>query len=123
MAVMHVPAAPPPGRPDTPPIPPAIRDLLDLAGVSLYLLVDRFASPVTVSLFSMPGPDGYTAVSAVPVGEKLPIPAPFDVTLDTSGLPQPKQPPRPSRGRGQGLGGDGERSSRCLWRGSGGTVR
>jgi Uma2 family endonuclease len=34
-----------------------------LAGIPLYVLVDRFTSPVTVSLFSVPGPDGYTAIN------------------------------------------------------------
>jgi Uma2 family endonuclease len=57
------------------------------AGVPLYLLVDRFAKPLTVSLFSIPGPDGYTEVHAVPVGGKLHVPAPFDITLDTASLP------------------------------------
>jgi Uma2 family endonuclease len=61
-----------------------------LANVPLYLLVDRFAKPLTVSLFSSPGADGYTEVHAVPVGGKLHVPAPFDVTLDTSTLPVPR---------------------------------
>jgi len=61
-----------------------------LAGVPLYLLVDRFAKPLTVSLFSIPGPDGYTEVHSVPVGAKLNIPTPFDVTLDTATLPVPR---------------------------------
>jgi Uma2 family endonuclease len=61
-----------------------------LAGVPFYLLVDRFAKPVTVSLFSIPGPGGYTEVHAVPVGGKLSIPEPFDITLDTTTLPVPR---------------------------------
>jgi len=60
-----------------------------LAGVPLYLLVDRFTSPLTVSLHSDPGPDGYAKVEAVHVGGKLHLPAPFDLTLDTSGVPLP----------------------------------
>jgi Uma2 family endonuclease len=60
-----------------------------LAGVPLYLLVDRFTKPVTVSLFSDPGEDGYTKLETVNVGGKLSVPAPFDVTLDTSTLPLP----------------------------------
>ena len=61
-----------------------------LAGIPFYLLVDRFTKPVTISLHSGPGPDGYTKVNTVTAGEKLPIPAPFDLTLDTSALPLPK---------------------------------
>jgi len=61
-----------------------------LAGVPLYVLVDRFTRPVTVSLSSIPGAGGYTAVNSVPVGEKLHIPAPFDLTLDTATLPLPR---------------------------------
>ena len=61
-----------------------------LAGIPLYILVDRFTSPVTVSLFSVPGPDGYSAINSVPVGQKLHIPDPFDVPLDTGSLPLPQ---------------------------------
>jgi len=59
-----------------------------LAGVPLYLLVDRFDNPRTMSLLSEPGPNGYATVSTARVGEKLRIPAPFDLTLDTSTLPE-----------------------------------
>jgi Uma2 family endonuclease len=61
-----------------------------LAGVPLYVLVDRFASPMTVSLFSTPGRNGYATVSTVQAGEKLTVPAPFEVTLDTATLPLPR---------------------------------
>jgi Uma2 family endonuclease len=61
-----------------------------LAGIPFYLLVDRFTKPVTISLHSGPGPDGYTKVKTVTAGEKLRVPAPFDLTLDTSALPLPK---------------------------------
>lgn len=60
-----------------------------LAGIPLYLLVDRFTKPVTISLRSQPGKDGYATVTTVTAGEKLPLPAPFDFTLDTSSLPLP----------------------------------
>jgi Uma2 family endonuclease len=60
-----------------------------LAGIPLYLLVDRFTKPVTVSLHSEPGPNGYAKVKTVTAGEKLLVPAPFDLTLDTSSLPHP----------------------------------
>lgn len=60
-----------------------------LAGIPLYLLVDRFTKPVKVSLHSEPGKDGYARVTTVIAGEKLQFPAPFDLTLDTSSLPLP----------------------------------
>ena len=60
-----------------------------LAGIPLYLLVDRFTKPVTVSLCSNPGKDGYGRVTTVTAGEKLALPAPVAVTLDTSTLPLP----------------------------------
>ena len=60
-----------------------------LAGIPLYLLVDRFTKPVTISLHSEPGANGYTKVTKVTAGEKLQLPAPFDLTLDTSTLPLP----------------------------------
>jgi Uma2 family endonuclease len=60
-----------------------------LAGIPLYLLVDRFTKPVTVWLHSEPGANGYAKVKTVIVGEKLRIPAPVDLTLDTSSLPVP----------------------------------
>ena len=65
-----------------------------LAGVPFYLLVDRFATPTTVSLFSEPGEGGYARIDPVNVGEKLQIPAPFDITLDTASLPttEPRRP-------------------------------
>lgn len=60
-----------------------------LAGIPLYLLVDRFTKPVTISLYSEPGANGYTKVTKFTAGEKLQLPAPFDLTLDTSSLPLP----------------------------------
>jgi Uma2 family endonuclease len=60
-----------------------------LAGVPLYLLVDRFTKPVTISLHSEPGTDGYAKVTTVTAGEKLHLPAPVNLTLDTSSLPLP----------------------------------
>jgi Uma2 family endonuclease len=61
-----------------------------LAGIPLYLLVDRFTKPVTISLHSEPGASGYARVKTVTAGEKLRLPAPFDLTLDTSSLPLPR---------------------------------
>jgi Uma2 family endonuclease len=60
-----------------------------LAGIPLYLLVDRFTKPVTISLHSEPGKDGYGDVTKLTAGEKLRLPAPFNLTLDTSSLPLP----------------------------------
>jgi len=60
-----------------------------LAGIPFYLLVDRFTKPVTISLHSEPGPNGYAKVNTVTAGEKLRVPAPFGLTLDTSSLPLP----------------------------------
>jgi Uma2 family endonuclease len=61
-----------------------------LAGIPLYLLVDRFTRPVTISLHSEPGAKGYAKVTTVTAGEKLRLPAPFDLTLDTSSVPIPE---------------------------------
>ena len=52
-------------------------------------LVDRFTKPVTISLQSKPGANGYAKVSTITAGEKLRIPAPFGLILDTSSLPLP----------------------------------
>jgi Uma2 family endonuclease len=60
-----------------------------LAGIPLYLLVDRFTKPVTISLHSGPGPNGYAKVKTVTAGKKLRLPAPFDLTLDRTSLPLP----------------------------------
>ena len=61
-----------------------------LAGVPLYLLVDRFTTSMTVSLFSDPGDSGYARIESMNVGGKLRLPGPFDVTLDTASLPSPR---------------------------------
>ncbi|MGH3278244.1 MAG: Uma2 family endonuclease [Trebonia sp.] len=60
-----------------------------LAGVPLYLLIDRFTKPVTISVHSKPGKEGYANVTRVTAGEKLRLPCPVDVALDTSTLPMP----------------------------------
>lgn len=61
------------------------------AGVPFYLLVDRFTDPLTVTLRRDPRADGYAKADVVVHGEKLRVPAPFDVTLDTSSLPLPNR--------------------------------
>jgi hypothetical protein len=62
------------------------------AGIGLCLYVDRFVSPLTVTLLSEPSPEGYQhRVSAVagPGGSKLALPDPFGIVLDLSTLPVP----------------------------------
>jgi hypothetical protein len=54
--------------------------------------VDRFTQPITITLLSGPTENGYTTTDTVPAGPgggKLRIPAPFEITLDTSTLPIP----------------------------------
>ena len=58
------------------------------AGIPLYLLVDRWASGVpTVTLYGEPEGDVYQVLSSVKFGDTITLPAPFDLTLDTSGFP------------------------------------
>jgi Uma2 family endonuclease len=61
-----------------------------LAGIPFYLLVDRLATPPAITLFSEPGADGYAKADSVPFGDKLYLPEPFDLTLDTGTLPLPR---------------------------------
>lgn len=58
------------------------------AGVPLYLLIDAFApGGPTVTLYGEPKGDVYRVLSAVPFGDKIHLPAPFDLTLDTAEFP------------------------------------
>ncbi|MET8955982.1 Uma2 family endonuclease [Streptomyces sp. NPDC004393] len=58
------------------------------AGIPLYLLVDRWAPGVpTVTLYGEPKGDVYQVLSAVKFGDTITLPAPFDLTLDTSLFP------------------------------------
>jgi Uma2 family endonuclease len=62
------------------------------AGIPCYLLVDRFTKPMSITVFSGPGPDGYAGAETVPAGPgggKLHIPAPFGITLDMTAMPMP----------------------------------
>lgn len=52
------------------------------AGIPLYLLVDREHRRVT--LFSHPVHHDYSQTNAVPFGDKLRLPQPFDFALDTA---------------------------------------
>jgi Uma2 family endonuclease len=78
--------------------PSSIRDDREVKPVScakacvpFYLLVDRFTEPTTITLFSEPGKDGYGKAASVPAGAgggKLVVPEPFEITIDTSTVPQ-----------------------------------
>jgi Uma2 family endonuclease len=57
-----------------------------LSGIPVYLLVDPVADPGSVALYSEPGPKGYVRLTTVPIGEKLEIPDPIGLTLDTARL-------------------------------------
>jgi putative restriction endonuclease len=63
------------------------------AGIDLYLYVDRFVTPVNVTVLSEPGPDGYQhqeTVLAGPGGGKLALPELFGgIVLDLTTLPVP----------------------------------
>jgi Uma2 family endonuclease len=54
--------------------------------VPLYLLVDRFATPPSVTLFSEPGQDGYEREQTAEAGQPLRLPEPFGIDLDTGRL-------------------------------------
>jgi Uma2 family endonuclease len=54
--------------------------------VPLYLLIDRFAKPPAVTLFSQPGADGYARRQTVAAGQPLRLPEPFGIDLDTARL-------------------------------------
>jgi Uma2 family endonuclease len=55
-------------------------------GVPLYVLIDRFARPPAVTLFSQPGEDGYGKCQVAAAGEPLRLPKPFGIALDTARL-------------------------------------
>jgi Uma2 family endonuclease len=54
--------------------------------VPLYLLIDHFAQPPAVTLFSRPGRDGYQEAQTAQAGQPLLPPEPFGVRLDTARL-------------------------------------
>ncbi|MBA8826677.1 Uma2 family endonuclease [Saccharopolyspora lacisalsi] len=55
------------------------------AEVPLYLLIDRFAEgEPTVMLYSEPAEGRYRHLLSVPFGEKIALPEPFDLILDTA---------------------------------------
>ena len=60
------------------------------AGVPLYLLADRWdpqSGTGEVTLFSEPENGRYTSITKVPFGKEIHLPAPFDLTIDTSRFP------------------------------------
>lgn len=59
------------------------------AGIPLYLLIDRFTEPLTVTILSKPGNGGYSKSDTIIFGEKLRLPAPVQFTLDTAHIPVP----------------------------------
>jgi hypothetical protein len=70
----------------------AIRDRWDkprtcaLSGVPFYLLIDPVEEPTSITLFRDPSEDGYQTLDRVTAGEKLWLPEPFEMTLDTAAL-------------------------------------
>lgn len=55
-----------------------------VAGVPLYLLVDRWSRPAAMTLLSEPDGTDYQQAVKVPFGESLVLPEPFNVEIDTS---------------------------------------
>jgi len=61
------------------------------AGIPFYLLVDRFTQPMTISLMSEPGEQGYRKAETVHAGRdggKLHVPEPFGITIDAATVPE-----------------------------------
>jgi hypothetical protein len=60
------------------------------AGVPLYLLLDPWHSGrPTATLYGAPENGTYRVLDSVEYGEKLTLPAPFDLDIDTSTFPVP----------------------------------
>lgn len=58
------------------------------AGVPLYLLLDPWLKGrPTATLYGDPSHGTYRVLASVEYGEELPLPAPFEITLDTKVLP------------------------------------
>ncbi|MER7997853.1 Uma2 family endonuclease [Streptomyces sp. NPDC004749] len=58
------------------------------AGVPLYLLLDPWASDCPIAtLYGAPENGTYRLLQSVEYGDKLTLPAPFDLTLDTATFP------------------------------------
>mgnify|MGYP001252445667 CR=1 FL=1 len=66
------------------------RDAYARSEIPLYLIVDPREARVT--LHAGPGPDGYSRMTTVPIGDKLDLPEPFGITVDTGTMPgRPKE--------------------------------
>lgn len=64
------------------------REAYALGGVPAYLLVDRFGENPSVTLYTGPVDGEYQHVARVRFGEKVHLPEPFDVDVDTSQFPR-----------------------------------
>lgn len=54
------------------------------AGIPLYVIVDRYDGDGSTRLFSNPTGNRYLDTHEVPFGEKLTLPKPFDLEIDTA---------------------------------------
>jgi Uma2 family endonuclease len=71
------------------------------AGIPFYLLVDRFTQPMTITLMSEPGEQGYRRIQSVHAGSNggmLLLPVPFEITIDASTLPEFRRAPAKREG-------------------------
>ncbi|WP_460356773.1 hypothetical protein [Actinoallomurus acanthiterrae] len=59
---------------------------MNFANGPLYLLIDPVDEPTAITLFSEPSDDGYRTIDRVVAGEKLRLPEPFGLILDTAAL-------------------------------------
>ena len=59
------------------------------ARVPLYLLIDRFREPVTITMFADPTDDGYASAISVPAGsgEELWVPDPIRMVVPAATVP------------------------------------
>lgn len=55
-------------------------------GIPLYLLIDRFAIPPSVTVFSGPGSEGYSRTRTAAARQPLRLPEPLGIDLDTARL-------------------------------------
>jgi Uma2 family endonuclease len=60
-----------------------------LSGVPLYLVIDPDTPSLT--LFTQPGDGGYSQATPIPAGGRLALPAPIEITLDTTTMPVGKR--------------------------------
>jgi Uma2 family endonuclease len=65
------------------------RDACALSRIPLYLVIDPETSSLT--LFSLPGEEGYRQVTPLPAGGRIDLPEPLGFTLDTAEMPMERQ--------------------------------